>query len=97
MSTGAEVDLGRFVSSDRIELAIEAAAKALHDSVRRQHQLQWELMTEDWRRDLRTYVRPCVLATLKVADASVQQPNRPTLGSRTSLRGQDSVRARPLW
>lgn len=81
-----EVDPGRFVSSDRIELAVEAAAKPLHDSVRRQHQLRWELMTEDWRRDLRAYVRPCVLATLEVADASFQPPSRPVLGSRNSLR-----------
>ncbi|GAU86918.1 hypothetical protein BIWAKO_06866 [Bosea sp. BIWAKO-01] len=74
--------------TNRVELAVEAAAKALHETVRRQHQLRWELMTERWRADMRDYVRPCVLATLKVADTLSPQPRRPTVPSRISLRAR---------
>jgi hypothetical protein len=88
MSRG-KVEPGRRVSSNRVELAVEAAAKALHDTVRRQHQLRWELMSETWRNDMRDYVRPCVLATLKVADSLGPQSARPTVPSRGSLRGQE--------
>jgi hypothetical protein len=53
----------------RMTMAVEAAAKALHEAVRRGHQPGWDLMSETWRNEMREYVRPCVLATLKVADA----------------------------
>lgn len=65
----------------RLTMAVEAAAKALHDSVRREHQLSWDLMTETWREDMREYVRPCVLATLQIAD-TVGRPSRKTSGAR---------------
>lgn len=70
----------------RITMAMEAAAKALHESVRRKHQPRWELMTETWRDEMRDYVRPCVVATLRVADTlgtpQLVPARRPTVPAR---------------
>lgn len=45
----------------RVSEAVEAAANALHDSVRDPQQFRWDAMTEQWRIEMRAYVRPCVL------------------------------------
>ncbi len=66
--------------------AIEAAAKALHESVRDPKQFRWDAMTEQWRVEIRAYVRPCVLAALKASDEFVTRPaNRRVLGTRPRL------------
>ena len=52
----------------RIAEATDAAARALHESVRSKHQFKWETMTPEWRAELRNYVRPAVIATLKASD-----------------------------
>lgn len=70
----------------RISEAVEAAAKALHDSVRDPKQFRWEAMTEQWRIEMRAYVRPCVLAALRASDEFVARPtNRRVLGARPCL------------
>lgn len=69
----------------RTTMAVEAAAKALHESVRRRHQLRWELMTETWRSEMRDYVRPSVLAALKVADTIGTVPRKPPLARRPAV------------
>lgn len=72
----------------RLTMAVEAAAKALHESVRREHQLNWDLMTETWRDALREYVRPCVLATLQVADTVGGKPRKQVVARRPAVRTQ---------
>lgn len=52
----------------RIDLAIEAGAKALHESARERRQFTWEQSSEEWRRDLRAFVRPIVEAALESSD-----------------------------
>lgn len=52
----------------RIDLAIEAGAKALHESAREKRQFIWEHSSEEWRRDLRAFVRPIVEAALESSD-----------------------------
>lgn len=52
----------------RIDLAIEAGAKALHESAREKRQFNWEQSSEEWRRDLRAFVRPIVEAALESSD-----------------------------
>lgn len=70
----------------RVSEAVEAAAKALHESVRDPHQFRWETMTEHWRVEMRAYVRPCVLAALKASDEFAARPtNRRVLGTRPRL------------
>jgi ubiquinone biosynthesis protein UbiJ len=58
----------------RVSEAVEAAAKALHESVRDQKQFRWDAMTEQWRIEMRAYVRPCVLAALRASDEFVARP-----------------------
>lgn len=60
----------------RVAVAVEAAARALHDAVRRPDQMGWEDMSETWRRDLRHYIQPSVEAALRAADAYAA-PQRP--------------------
>ena len=55
----------------RIAEATEAAARALHESVREKHQFKWETMTPRWRTDLCAYVRPAVVAALQASDEYV--------------------------
>ncbi|AOO85113.1 hypothetical protein [Bosea vaviloviae] len=70
----------------RVSEAVEAAAKALHDSVRDPKQFRWEAMTEQWRIEMRAYVRPCVLAALRASDEFVARPtDRRVLGTRPRL------------
>lgn len=71
----------------RISQAVEAAARALHESVRDVDQFKWEAMTESWRQDMRAYVRPAVIAALTASDTFARatparpQPARPRLHS----------------
>ena len=70
----------------RVSEAVEAAAKALHESVRDPQQFRWEAMTEQWRAEMRAYVRPCVLAALRASDEFVARRNdRRGLGKRPRL------------
>jgi len=58
-----------FMADTRTELAIEAGTKALHESAREKRQFTWEHSSEEWRRDLRAFVRPIVEAALESSDA----------------------------
>lgn len=70
----------------RVSEAVEAAAKALHESIRDRHQFRWETMSEHWRVEMRAYVRPCVLAALKASDDFTTRPaDRRILASRPRL------------
>lgn len=70
----------------RVSEAVEAAAKALHDSVRDPRQFHWDAMTEQWRIEMRAYVRPCVLAALRASDEfAVRRADRRVLGTRPRL------------
>ena len=53
----------------RTEAAIEAAARAFHENAREKRQFTWEQSSEEWRRDIRNFVRPMVEAALEAADA----------------------------
>ena len=53
----------------RTEAAIEAAAKAFHENAREKRQFTWEQSSEEWRRDIRNFVRPMVEAALEASDA----------------------------
>jgi hypothetical protein len=55
----------------RTEAAVEAAARAFHESARKKPQFHWEQCGEEWRRDIRNFVRPMVEAALVAADAHV--------------------------
>lgn len=59
----------------RVSEAVEAAAKALHELVRDPKQFRWDAMTEQWRVEMRAYVRPCVLAALRASDEFVARRN----------------------
>lgn len=67
--------------ADRIEFAVEAAAKALHEICRRKPQFHWEQSSEEWRVDLRNFVRPIVEAAIEAADEfvaiSIPKPKGP--------------------
>jgi hypothetical protein len=70
----------------RLVLAVEAAAEALHEHVRRPMQPCWKEMSEAWREEMRQYLRPSVEAALKTSDMHVAgqrprraMPNRPRL------------------
>lgn len=52
----------------RVKIAVEAGAKALHESIRDRHQFRWENMSEAWREDMRAYVRPAIKAALEASD-----------------------------
>ncbi len=52
----------------RIVEATEAAARALHESVRDKNQFKWEGMTPEWRAEVCDYVRPAVVAALQASD-----------------------------
>jgi hypothetical protein len=67
---------------DRTEVAVEAAAKAMHESCREKRQFTWEKSSEEWRVDLRNFVRPIVEAALIASDAylvaPLKKPKTPT-------------------
>lgn len=52
----------------RVKIAVEAAARALHESIRDRHQFRWESMSDNWHDEMRQYVRPSVLAALEASD-----------------------------
>lgn len=52
----------------RTEAAVEAAAKTFHENAREKRQFHWEQSSEEWRRDIRNFVRPMVEAALEAAD-----------------------------
>jgi len=54
---------------ERTEIAIEAAAKAFHEISREPRQFRWEQSSDEWRRDVRAFVRPMVEAALMASDA----------------------------
>lgn len=54
---------------ERIEIAVEATAKAFHEASREKRQFSWEQSSEEWRRDVRAFVRPLVEAALTASDA----------------------------
>ena len=54
---------------ERTEFAVEAAARAFHENAREKRQFQWEQSSEEWRRDIRAFVRPMVEAALLASDA----------------------------
>ncbi|WP_454655108.1 hypothetical protein [Bosea beijingensis] len=56
------------MAETRIDLAIEAGAKALHESARERRHFTWEQSSEESRRDLRAFVRPIVEAALESSD-----------------------------
>lgn len=77
---------GLVMDPRRVSEAVEAAAQALHESVRERHQFRWETMTEQWRVEMRAYVRPCVLAALKVSDDfAARSAGRRSLATRPRL------------
>ncbi|WP_038357907.1 hypothetical protein [Bosea sp. UNC402CLCol] len=55
----------------RTDVAVEAAAKAFHETCREKRQYTWEQSSEEWCRDLRAFVRPIVEAALAACDAHV--------------------------
>lgn len=67
------------MADTRTDLAVEAGAKALHETARERRQFSWELSSEEWRRDLRAFVRPIVEAALETSDeflaaATIKKP-----------------------
>lgn len=50
-----------------LEAAIEAAAEAFHNNCQDTGMLTWENSTEEWRRSIRTFVRPITIAALNAA------------------------------
>lgn len=57
------------MTDPRTEAAVEAAARAFHENAREKRQFHWEQSSEEWRRDIRNFVRPIVEAALEAADA----------------------------
>lgn len=57
------------MSDARLEAAVEAAAKALHEKCREKRMLHWETYSDDGRDGMRLFVRPMVEAALEAADA----------------------------
>jgi len=71
------------MAETRTDIAIEAAAKAFHETCREKRQYTWEQSNEEWRRDLRAFVRPMVEAALIASDAYVAATlPTPTKGDR---------------
>lgn len=70
------------MADTRIDLAIEAGAKAFHESARERRQFTWEKSSEEWRRDLRAFVRPIVEAAVEASDdyltAATRKPRPPS-------------------
>lgn len=56
------------MTDPRTEAAVEAAARAFHENAREKRQFHWEQSSEEWRRDIRNFVRPIVEAALEAAD-----------------------------
>jgi hypothetical protein len=70
------------MADERTEIAVEAAAKALHENAREKRQYTWENSSEEWRVDMRNFVRPIVEAALEASDeflaAALIKPKAPT-------------------
>jgi hypothetical protein len=56
------------MADQRTQIAVEAAAKALHETAREKRQFTWDASSEEWRIDLRNFVRPVVEAALEASD-----------------------------
>jgi hypothetical protein len=54
--------------NERIDIAVEAAAKALHEQSRNKRQFTWEASSVEWRADMRNFVRPLVEAAIEASD-----------------------------
>jgi len=52
------------MADTRIDLAIEAGSKALHENAREKRQFTWGESSEEWRLDLRAFVRPIIEAAV---------------------------------
>lgn len=52
----------------RLEAAVRAAAQSLHDSAREKRQFTWDAASPAWRAEMRSFVRPLVIAALAAAD-----------------------------
>ena len=67
---------------ERTEIAVEAAARTLHENAREKRQFTWENSSEEWRVDMRNFVRPIVEAALDASDAylaaTLVRPKPPT-------------------
>lgn len=59
------------MADPRAKAAVEAAARAFHEIAREKPEFHWEQSGEEWRRDIRNFVRPMVEAALEAADAHV--------------------------
>lgn len=55
-------------SDGRMEAAVDAAAQAFHDLCRERGQLRWESTSPRWREQMRSFVRPLVVAALEASD-----------------------------
>ncbi|WP_038367875.1 hypothetical protein [Bosea sp. UNC402CLCol] len=84
MATSGEGELGfSSMPETRTDVAVEATAKAFHETCREKRQYTWEQSSEEWRRDLRAFVRPIVEAALVASDAYVAAAlPTPTKGDR---------------
>jgi hypothetical protein len=56
------------MTEDRLEVAVEAAAKAMHEFCREKHQSKWETCSEYWQQEMRDYLRPSIKAALEAID-----------------------------
>lgn len=53
------------MATPNLETAIEAGAKAFHDALREKRYLRWETSSDEYRQEIRTLVRPVVIAALE--------------------------------
>lgn len=64
-------------SPDKLEIGVEAAARALHDMAREKRGLRWETCSQRFRADMKAFVRPLVVAALQAVDAPAgHEPGR---------------------
>lgn len=54
---------------ERLDIALEAAAKAFHEAGGEKRLIPWDQSGEQWRCDVREIVRPIVEAALTASDA----------------------------
>lgn len=78
---------------ERTELAVEAAARAFHENAREKRQFQWEQSSEEWRLDIRAFVRPMVEAAL-LASEVFWQPQFPRSKARRHWVTEASIHPR---
>jgi hypothetical protein len=70
------------MADERTEIAVDAAVKTLRENAREKRQFTWENSSEEWRADLRNFVRPIVEAAPEASDeflaAAPIKPKPPT-------------------